>query len=583
MQHQSLIVSIPRKTKKDDLWKTKRDIQNVGGRIIGVVLNKVKVKEEKEEKTSSKVLQTLKEKLKICIEKIKENKKQKLLTESTTNFEVSNSEETKIENEEQILVNAIIDEKNETEEVEEQEIEEQEEIEVKQEENIVEPDVQENVEVQELENEVEQDSEEKEEPQKTENIIFAEIPNNVTASVQIPQNSSIKNEKFTKTIKIVKRKLKKSKIKFIKFSKKLQENLKNKMLEAKEKSEIKKQEAEVKKQESMYANEHEEHQIEENANAVLVIVDSDNEVCRAFSKKCFTEKLVRGLDTSDGFVKAHYSSYLVRKRTEALMLMYSLTKSQANRIDPLVYATLIDYDECVWIERKVASNKAEAYVYAMAREFPRNDGESRKAYKFRCEKSRKEALYESEIEIDYNVELLWKTSKMKFTDKISMNKFARIFGAKHGFNPIKTIEEVTSNLVSTEQVKAKSVQELAKEVENELIEKNNEIEQEYSFNMNSNFSEVIVNEDLNENIELQKQEQRKEAEILKKIQKEKNLKKKKEEKARKQKEREKKNREREAQRRAKEIEREKKLEEARIEEELLVDNLYPKTKNNKNI
>ena len=60
-------------------------------------------------------------------------------------------------------------------------------------------------------------------------------------------------------------------------------------------------------------------------------------------------------------------------------------------------------------------------------------------------------------------------------------------------------------------------------------------------------------------------------------------KKKKEERLRKQKEREERNKQREKIRREKELEREKKIEEARIEEELLVDNLYPKTKNNKNL
>ena len=48
-------------------------------------------------------------------------------------------------------------------------------------------------------------------------------------------------------------------------------------------------------------------------------------------------------------------------------------------------------------------------------------------------------------------------------------------------------------------------------------------------------------------------------------------------------EKEEKNRLREEIRIQREAEREKQKEEARIEEELLVDNLYPKTKNNKDL
>lgn len=45
----TLLVSLANKTKKDELMKTKKDIQNVGGRIIGVVLNKVSFNDHKYE------------------------------------------------------------------------------------------------------------------------------------------------------------------------------------------------------------------------------------------------------------------------------------------------------------------------------------------------------------------------------------------------------------------------------------------------------------------------------------------------------------------------------------------------------
>jgi len=42
----TVIVTDYKRTKKDDLWSTKKDIQNVGGKISGVIINKVKIKEK---------------------------------------------------------------------------------------------------------------------------------------------------------------------------------------------------------------------------------------------------------------------------------------------------------------------------------------------------------------------------------------------------------------------------------------------------------------------------------------------------------------------------------------------------------
>lgn len=607
----SLIVTIPKKTKKDDLWKTKRDIQNVGGRIIGVVLNKVKVKEEKEEKISYKIIESLKEKIKEYILKLKDNKKQKLLSESTV-IDESNTVYVEEKNEDIILTNAIIDEeKEDTNKIEEIKIEEnKEKVEDLQDENVEEKSiVEDNTEIINSEEIVET-----KEP--------AEISNEISNNEKINSYKKILLDSFIKTKKFVRKNFKKIKIKSIKLFRKAKETIKSKTEESKEPIENESNSENIKviennvKQDNIETSPKKKVQSE---NAVLVIVDSDNEVCRAFSKKCFTEKLVRGLDTSDGFVKAHYSSYLVRKRTEALILMYTLTKKQASRIDPLVYSTLSDYDEHVWIEQKTTSNKAESYVIAMTREYEKNNGEKRKDYLERCRKLRIKELENAEIEIDYKVDLLWKTSKMKFSDKVAMDKYAKIYGktpiepeaydieyseeenedeylqeknetevkkkkiSLKKINPLKKIEEVTNIIANTEQVRAKSIKEIEEEVDNKLNRKNN-YSQENTFNVNSKFSEVIVEEENEEyNLELQKQERKKEAEVLKKIQKEKVAKKRKEERTRKQKQKEEKNKQREEQRKAKEIEREKKIEEARIEEELLGDNLYPKTKYNKNL
>lgn len=597
----SLIVSIPKKTKKDDLWKTKRDIQNVGGRIIGVVLNKVKVQEEKEEKISYKILENLKEKIKEYILKLKNSKKQKLLNESKVIDEEKNVC-LEIKNEDKILTNAINDEKNEENIIEEIKEEQQEERKKVSNKSNNEENIENNVEttISEINSAPDLDETYEINPSaETHNIISNKDNFNIPKEILV--NSFIKIRKISKRV------FKKLKIGIIKLYRKLKQFIISKVEKAKETSENNITIQDVQSVENSKEIETNTKKKIQGDNAVLVIVDSNSEVCRAFSKKCYTEKLVRGLDTSDGFVKANYSAYLVRKRVEALILMYALTKKQANRIDPLVYATLNDYDEHVWIEQKTTSIKAESYVLAMARDYTKNEGENRKEYLERCRKSRVQELKNAEIEIEYNIDLLWKTSKMKFSDKVAMNKYAKIYGKtslednnydieyveesnedkysdesevndkkRKIINPLKKIEEVTSTIVNVEPVKVKSIKEIEAEVDNKLNQKNN-------FNINSDFSELMLEEKEEYNLELQKQERKKEAEVLKKIQKEKNAKKRKEEINRKQKQKEEKNRQREEQRKAKEIEREKKIEEARIEEELLGDNLYPKTKYNKNL
>lgn len=487
----TIIVSVSKKTRKDDLWKTKKDIQNVGGRIIGVVLNKVKIKKkvsnEIEEKT---FLKNIKEKIKNYILKIKESRNLKLLPESTVKQEDVCF---KIKNENQIQ----------------------------------------------------------------------------------EENKDIRKKTTPKVIKKIKRTFRKSKIKFYR------------RLKQKNKESIKKESV---NEENNIQVEPEKNEKIPYDNIVLVVVDALNATCRAFSKTCYTEKFVRGIDRSDGFMKAYYSSYVLRKSIETLILKYSLTKKQAMRIDPLVYATLVDYDECFFAENKIESRKADLYVNCMARDYMKKPDESKQSYIERCKQMRIEELYNFDIEIEYDVTALWENDKMKLVDKVSMNKFAKMYTVNSKevveenqkqpiLNPIKKIEEVKNNLVNIKQVKAKSVKEIAKEVENELNIQNN-----ISNNMQMDFSEIIVEDVQDRNYQFQKEEETKqEAKILKKIQKEKHAKKRREEKAKKQKEKEKKFKKREEQRRAKELEREKKIEEARIEEELLVDNLYPKTKNNKNL
>ncbi len=559
------IVTLEKKTKKDDLWKAKRDIQNVGGRIIGVILNKVKTTE----KVDYKIFKNLKEKIKNYILKLRENRKQKLLEESKIEFEEKEETATMVVDILQVSEN---EDNNTDKEITEKaesnlEIKEETEESIETKKDIIDENTKEVSEEQDIIVLEETDLKEiKEEPIKED----------------ISKVNNFMNKETLAIKKVVKRCYKKCKIKIAKMYKKIRKTNENE-----EQKIHTSNNAETKK---------------DSENIVLVIVDANNELCRAFSKNCYTEKLVRGLDATDGFIKANYASYLVKKRMEALMLMYSLTKKQVSRIDPMIYVTLNDYDDHVWLEEKMPSNKAESYVFCMSKDYPRNEGESRKNYIERCKRLRKEDLYNAEIEIEYNIDLLWKSSKMKFSDKIAMNKYAKIYGIEKrkkdfeednfitnysdedyigedvnnfskskkyskkskGINPIKKIE--------VEQVKVKTVEEISKEVEEELNAKKSE-----TFNLK--FPEI---DELNDS-ELQKQEKRKETEVLKKIQREKNAKRKKEVRAKRQKEREEKNKQRQEARKAKEIEREKKMEEARIEEELLVDNLYPKTKHNKDL
>ena len=527
------IVTLEKKTKKDDLWKAKRDIQNVGGRIIGVILNKVK--------TTEKV------KIKNYILKLRENRKQKLLEESKIEFEEKEETATMVVDILQVSEN---EDNNTDKEITEKaesnlEIKEETEESIETKKDIIDENTKEVSEEQDIIVLEETDLKEiKEEPIKED----------------ISKVNNFMNKETLAIKKVVKRCYKKCKIKIAKMYKKIRKTNENE-----EQKIHTSNNAETKK---------------DSENIVLVIVDANNELCRAFSKNCYTEKLVRGLDATDGFIKANYASYLVKKRMEALMLMYSLTKKQVSRIDPMIYVTLNDYDDHVWLEEKMPSNKAESYVFCMSKDYPRNEGESRKNYIERCKRLR----------------------KMKFSDKIAMNKYAKMYGIEKrkkdfeednfitnysdedyigedvnnfskskkyskkskGINPIKKIE--------VEQVKVKTVEEISKEVEEELNAKKSE-----TFNLK--FPEI---DELNDS-ELQKQEKRKETEVLKKIQREKNAKRKKEVRAKRQKEREEKNKQRQEARKAKEIEREKKMEEARIEEELLVDNLYPKTKHNKDL
>lgn len=161
-----------------------------------------------------------------------------------------------------------------------------------------------------------------------------------------------------------------------------------------------------------------------NENTVLVIVDAESAFCRVFSKHNFVEKLVRNLN---GYVKPQYSLTRIHKKHERLRNKYNLTKKQVKRVDPLIYNTLHAYDEKVWKEKGMKTNKANEYINCITKEYTKLNKEKKNQYLVRCQRLRKLELAKSELEIEYKLDNLWFSNKMKFIDKLSMNKFAKLF------------------------------------------------------------------------------------------------------------------------------------------------------------
>lgn len=686
----TILVTDYKKTKKEDLWKAKKDVQNVGGKIIGVILNKVKLKKTKktleERKEDFKNIKIkISKKISLVAKYIKEKinePKQKLLTEANVNIDETKNMNEKTEEKS----NRILFIKSRKYNAKEKRI-----LENTTETNKETAEVNENT---EFENVKEKENEkQKEKKSKTSNVLtktkkvilsgFSKVKNGCiqgcklikTKSLNIVEKLKINIPKYTvKTKNILKDK-------FISFkeivSKKYKEmtkkatgditnekandtkieneiidnekNINNVQIKEKNKDDITtnikqkngnnddinkinlndstpnnnnvaiKKQNETKqnlhnldtndnKEVTMTSNEKEYSQEEfddysYSENTVLVIVDAENAYCRVFSKQCFTEKLIRGIDKTDGFLKAHYSPTLINARLEGLMNIYNLTRKQAKRIDSLIYITLCDYDDYVWLERKKTSNKAEAYVLCMAKEYDKLPNESEKDYIVRCQRLRKKALAKVELDIEYKLDNLWKTKKMKLFDKISMNRFAKLYEINSKFKSDFEILKSKEN--------KKFYDDVVKATENKLDfkEKNNkekydEIEK---YEVEKNEKNIVINEEKikeekikeeiekirlekiaeQEKIKAEKEQERlekkQEQEKIRTEKKEQNELKRKEKREHRKRKKEEKLKVREELRKQKEMEREKQKEEAKIEEELLGDNLYPKTKNNKSL
>ena len=609
----TVIVANYRKTKKEDILKTKRDIQNVGGKIIGVVLNRVKFNrkrktKEKRKEDFAKFKLTIKDKVSSVKKYIKEriiDSKQKLLTEKATE-PINQTQEVIVKNDKtekktNILKYKMTNFLGLNKEVETEETEKVKEIKNKELEENTNPNgflenvrkikdkivkyFSENTEgIENTSNDsntIKEDKEIKKEEikeEKTEDI--AEEKNEISE-----ENSKLD---FSTTLGKISEKINKAKDATVEKTKNLKEttiNAYNKtkencvqryndLLEKKNKSNDNIEEKNVKDGEKIpekkeNLKEEISEKVVKNDNNVLIIIDAENACCRIFSKDCFVEKLIRGIDKTDGFSKAHYSRKLLRKRLTSLMNNYNLTQNQARRIDSLVYTTLCDYDDTMWLDKKVPSNKSELYVQAMAEEFSKDDNETDKEYLVRCQRLRRSVLEKAGLDIEYKLDNLWETNKINIFDKIALKKFANLYDIDQKMkndNEIqksKKIKTIYNDIIKGAENRLKKYEEKQLQKENEILENDKLLKQEEL---------KLEKEKLEAEKKAEQEKIRQEKELQKQEKKEESLKRKRE-----------KQKQREEQRMQKELEKESKEKAAKIEEELLEDNLYPKTKYNKNL
>lgn len=633
----TIIVANYRKTKKEELLKTKRDIQNVGGKITGVVLNRIKLKKKKKTKAErkedfAKFRLNVKDKVTSVKKYIKDkiiDSKQKLLTEKTTeteNIKESSIPETSnLENKKEFFskITNVFKNKNKDNQSVEKIEEQQENVEkIKAEENDVDKNEksflekvlevifgtkekfvkkfsenQEKIE-EPLEKEIptieenKKEENKKEEKEETREEIVNNKRENIVKEVDTKRDfgTTFENvkEKIVKAKDVTFEKTKNLKESTINVYNRTKENCVQKYnnLFEKKKVEEENQNVVIENTETVEQEIVKEPKQEilddavKNDNTVLVIVDAENACCRVFSKECFTEKLIRGIDKTDGFPKAHYSKKLLRKRLAGIMNTYELNLRQAQRIDSLVYITLCDYDDCMWLERKVPSNKSELYIQAMAAEFEREEGETEKEYLVRCQRLRKAALEKAELDIEYKLDNLWGTRKMNFFDKIVLRKFANLYDIDQKMKndkeiqKSKKIKKFYSDIIKGAENRLKKSEEKQNREENEILEADRALRQE-ELRLEKEKLEAEKREEqerIRAERKAEQEKNRKEKEFQKQERKEENLKRKRE-----------KQKQKEEQRMQKELERESKEKEAKIEEELLVDNLYPKTKHNKSL
>lgn len=611
-----ILVAEYKETLKEDIKKAKRDIKNVGGNILGVVINKTKTLKTRKTKAQrreefSKFRLKVKEKInqvKVFLKNKFKDSEQKLLEASNKVIVISETEDSlpKIEivQETKKEVKEILEETKKEESKNKQVFKELKEkisnfkkefllssktnlyIENENIENeIVEDDIQEEIEIEEKETVQEEIN------KPEENVVNEEKNNNLekmqnTINEKYESLKSNLKENFGQVKNNITNLYAKGKEividKFDNKEKDLQkENTTN--TEKIENSESKPKNKEVLEDDTI-----------KNEKRTLVIVDAENGCCRIFSKDFFIEKLIRGIDRIDGMLKAQYSLKMRTGRIKYLVDRFRITEKQAERIDPLVYITLAEYDDTIWIERKMPSDMSEKYVMCMAEEYPKEDNENERDYIARCQRLRKGELEKLGIDIEYKLDNLWRTSKINISDKIALNKFAKAYEIDSTLKndkeilKSKTARKFYSDIIKGAEKRLKNAheEELKKEEEERItIEEDRKIKQEEleleqkQIEMERKAAQERIRLE-QENI---KAEKRQEQENLKnEKRKEKEIKRieKKEEKDRIRREKQK---QKEESKIKKEMVREKQREEAKLEEELLEDNLYPKTKFNKDL
>ena len=652
----TLIVVSQNKSSIESLNKAKKDIQNVGGNILGVILNEVKIKREKKTKKQrqeefSRFKLMVKEKINGTIEKIKkkmQDTEQKLLDEAKKeNVSEINEKSSNIVKKENNDKNEKIVEvsKKENEEKTKEDAEESAEpknikqtfIEMLR--NIRKSDEKENkkenvednkkekemIDIDKNQLSIFQDSSKEQVDNKNQKIEEENVESKVNFDYFKEKAFAFKNNMIEK-LNVLKigfaEKTKIVKEKSIGAYNKAKDLLKNKISELKAKKEELKAKRELKENKedndkNIESNEIIEVESEskpevieeelpkkdaprnkeesfENDKMVLVVVDAENGYCRVFSKDYFTEKMVRGFDKKARYIKAHYSSKNLKRRQEYFIDRYQVTQSQSQKIDALIYDTLKDYDEYLWVERKLPSDKAENYALLISKEYEKESNESDKEFFIRSQRQRKLELEDANLEIIYKLDNLWKTRKINIFDKVQMKKFAKQYEIEKAMKNEAEIQkkqkakDFYEDIISgAERRLEKSENEDKKraEAEKQVIEEDRKIKQEqlkleqHELEMEKRAAQERIKLE-QENVKAEKraeaerikEEKRKEREIEKIGRKEENLRRKRE-----------KQKQKEDAKYQKELERLKQREEAKLEEELLVDNLYPKTKHNKNL
>lgn len=553
-------------TKKEELIQTKKDIQNVGGRIIGVICNKVgTIRPQKVnlfKLLGNKILSFFKN-IFTKIKSVVQDRKQKLLDKGIEeDYIIDNNIEIQ---KKEISEKAITKKEIEKKEIIEKQIDKTELGKKGTNKKLIN-----NKEINKKEvNEKEKNKNETDKIETIEKVVET-VPN---IQKEIPQEPNVENEEEKDIIKpvIVLKELSHKIIGKVNSNKKESKSSKQKKSNSSNIELFKEDIIENNKEIEDYYNSNKDKEfkqkqivdsnVEVDEKTVLVIVDELNGVCRAFNKDCYTEKLARGLDKSDGFVKAYYSPYFMKKRIEGLMNLYNISKKQAKKIDPLVYGTLCDFDECIWLEKKIDLDLSGIYVKCMTIDFEKQPTEGLIKYKNRCKRLRKEALKKLNIEIEYSLNNGAKSNNLTFIDKLEMKKFSKFLEYEE-----EKVENENSN--ESKQLPEETIEEVLVREKESLINKQKQYKEK---------------QDEKKRKKELRDEKKKETEILRKIKKEKQNVKRREIKSKREMEKEERNRLREENRIKREYEREKLKEEARIEEELLGDNLYPKTKNNKDL